>query len=795
MILSSVSDLIRIITASAVTVDVQASWSDQTTTLFTPGRTNTAITTATTTTVVGSPAASTQRLIQSLKIKNKHAASSNLITVEHYDGATAVQTIKYTLLAGEMLQYDGRTWQLLDATGAIKTSAGAGGSADGLNRISAGTQIADTLATVSFADSNGISFGLSDNSVLTAAYSVPVQSNGILDVSTATQAGTATSRFAAHDHQHRGVRGVAADGTASTFFGNLVLSAAGAIILATGGASTAGSIQISAPVQSNQTQSNVQGIIVSDTTYRTGDVSFKNGNGISFGSSGANIVTASYTVPVVPAQIVAGFSTNGNTAGDTGLVTGRLNLIGGNNVTLSGSTNGGSISVTISGPNTAAQFSGGFSTGGNTAGDTGVFTGRLVLVGTNAVSLSGSSNGGSATISINVAAQTAQTQSNVQGIIVSDTTYRTGDVSFKNANGISFGSSGANIVTASYTVPAQSNQTLGIYNSSQTTGASSSSTYDARSLSIVYSGIISGGWSNSSLVLNVPAGAGQTAISGIVASDTTYTSGTVSFSNQNGVTIGSSVNGATQYVRLSVATSYAASDHSHGNPTLALTNLSGTTASASNGLTLSLSAAARAITLSGWRPEHVDFTMLAHGQNSLYLEPRVVQNPFQYDRMVMPFNYSQATNSTLTVSNSVWWGLYTRNADTLSLHLSGSGSFSINGSGTASSGQNSGLRIVSFGSTQTVTENNYVFALAWKSTTAGADASLSHVHIFAGNTAISGYIGLASGTRMGMLAGRGVWTSTTSGMPNSVAMSDIRGISAIHNRQPIFYFTSGEVSF
>ena len=45
-------------------------------------------------------------------------------------------------------------------------------------------------------------------------------------------------------------------------------------------------------------------------------------------------------------------------------------------------------------------------------------------------------------------------------------------------------------------------------------------------------------------------------------------------------------------IRDRVKTDYAASDHSHGNPTLALTNLSGTTASASNGFTLSLSAAA-----------------------------------------------------------------------------------------------------------------------------------------------------------------------------------------------------------
>lgn len=50
-----------------------------------------------------------------------------------------------------------------------------------------------------------------------------------------------------------------------------------------------------------------------------------------------------------------------------------------------------------------------------------------------------------------------------------------------------------------------------------------------------------------------PAGGAQTAISGIVASDATYTSGTVIFSNQANITVGTSTNGASQYVRLSVA--------------------------------------------------------------------------------------------------------------------------------------------------------------------------------------------------------------------------------------------------
>lgn len=67
------------------------------------------------------------------------------------------------------------------------------------------------------------------------------------------------------------------------------------------------------------------------------------------------------------------------------------------------------------------------------------------------------------------------------------------------------------------------------------------------------------------------------------------------FSNSNGVSFGT--NGST--VTATVATNYAASNHSHGNPTLNLTNLSGTTASASNGLTLSLSAPAQSVQTQG----------------------------------------------------------------------------------------------------------------------------------------------------------------------------------------------------
>jgi hypothetical protein len=163
--------------------------------------------------------------------------------------------------------------------------------------------------------------------------------------------------------------------------------------------------------------------------------------------------------------------------------------------------------------------------------------------------------------------------------------------------------------------------------------------------------------------------------------------------------------------------------------------------------------------------------------------------------MVMPLRFSQATNSTLTVSNTLAWGWFSRNGDSLSLYKSGSGTFSINGSGTASSAANSGVRIVSIGSTDTITAGNYYLGFVWRSSTAGANASISNLCISQWASTYSGYIGLASNTRMQLHTGGGIWTSTTVGMPNSIAFSDIRGNSSAFHRPPIHYFTSGEQTY
>lgn len=158
---------------------------------------------------------------------------------------------------------------------------------------------------------------------------------------------------------------------------------------------------------------------------------------------------------------------------------------------------------------------------------------------------------------------------------------------------------------------------------------------------------------------------------------------TLSFSNGGGVTF-TNTNGQ---VGATVATTYAASNHSHGNPTLALTNLSGTTASASNGLTLSLSAAAQTVqtqnlhnvTLSGntsGAMAHISSgTMTLAGGNNITLSQNGNAVTISAgDAAPSPVNFSAGTTSgnlgsvVLSNSNGVSFGL---NGSTITASVEG----------------------------------------------------------------------------------------------------------------------------
>lgn len=105
LLLTSTNDRLQVVTSAAGSVNVHASWVDTLTGTITPGRTNTQIATATTTSVAGAPAASTQRNVKTLHVRNTHASLSTDVTIQHTDGTITSQLFKTTLAASDMVQY------------------------------------------------------------------------------------------------------------------------------------------------------------------------------------------------------------------------------------------------------------------------------------------------------------------------------------------------------------------------------------------------------------------------------------------------------------------------------------------------------------------------------------------------------------------------------------------------------------------------------------------------------------------------------------------------------------------
>lgn len=125
LLLTSTADKIQIVTATTAGIDVHSSFADvDNAGAVTLGRKNTKITTATTTDVVLSPAASTSRNVKSIHVANVHASASNQITIQHTDGTNVVQLESLTLLAGERVSYrEGVGMRLIDASGIEKVNA------------------------------------------------------------------------------------------------------------------------------------------------------------------------------------------------------------------------------------------------------------------------------------------------------------------------------------------------------------------------------------------------------------------------------------------------------------------------------------------------------------------------------------------------------------------------------------------------------------------------------------------------------------------------------------------------
>lgn len=128
LLLTSTSDIIRLVTGTATsTIEVHTSHVDVSGSTITPGRTNTRITTATTTTIVASPAASTQRNVKAIYVTNNSSGTSCTVGVEHFDGTNSIELMQFVLLPGENMGYreDG-SWVHSDQNGAEYPPSGLG---------------------------------------------------------------------------------------------------------------------------------------------------------------------------------------------------------------------------------------------------------------------------------------------------------------------------------------------------------------------------------------------------------------------------------------------------------------------------------------------------------------------------------------------------------------------------------------------------------------------------------------------------------------------------------------------
>jgi Collagen triple helix repeat (20 copies) len=105
ILLTSTSDVIRVVTGQDAAIDVHVSWIDNVSGAVVPDRANSSIAAATTTEVVPAPPAGVQRNVKYMTARNKDATQTTEILFEHVSAAGAVELYKETVLPDGQIQF------------------------------------------------------------------------------------------------------------------------------------------------------------------------------------------------------------------------------------------------------------------------------------------------------------------------------------------------------------------------------------------------------------------------------------------------------------------------------------------------------------------------------------------------------------------------------------------------------------------------------------------------------------------------------------------------------------------
>lgn len=731
-----------------------------------------------------------------------------------------------------------------------------GGGGTGGVGVSAGTQSVNT-GTVVFSNSNSISFGMSGSSRMTASLFghslafVTTAGNVTFSTSTATNAtGATTSVWGSAAGGGGGTGGIAASMGAGTSASGTTTGTRALISTGTLGLFAGSGIILS------QSDTNIFVIAPgpqigagSQTMSTYGSLNFINSNNVTFGMSGSSQITASLAAFSLAFSnlngVTFGTSTNGSTttvtashairvsAGASSSNVSAITFGNGGNITFgydgtvitaSGSGGGGGIgTVAFSAAGGSSAYTtlsfrdlngfgwtnSGGQVGFSSLGHTGYLTGNtqnqssltyphnsLIIAGSGAISVGGT-NGSLVISAPNTIAQTNQTlgiygSSQTTGAS-SSFTHDARSLSVVGQGAVSVGWTNSSFIISAPNTIAQTNQSLGIYGSSQTTGASSSSTYDARSLTIVGQGIASVGWTNGSFIVSATQ-----SNQGMSAGGVAQNFQTIGFQDSNGFSW--SVNGSSVYMNSLKLSMFAVSNTTQSSSGTALNTAM--SFGGAGAVSVGVTGGSVVVSARNRTADYFDNAIMGNVTSPVAtrgltdLSASVVQvgpliphlQLFPVDITANTFFLDMSVSDVTTqmskaFSSALHIGIYTSTGATLSLLNSVSTSWGFAAS-TNNSTAFAGERFLSIDSTKWSSQpvflhgSRYFIGYLW--TSAGVTASAGNLFgMYMYSTASAGRFGTMgtsiTGTATSQGQGRmyGLYSTTTASLPGSIANSEL----------------------
>jgi hypothetical protein len=624
------------------------------------------------------------------------------------------------------------------------------GIADG-----AGTQ---TTGLLSFANSNGLTFGLSTgaaSATLTGSYTVP-STAGLIS----------------------GMRLSAGAGTSNTAVSGLTFANSNGFTFGLSTGASVGTITASytVPTQTNQSLS---AIVSSNTVGNTSAMTF---DARSVSLQGYGIVSVGLSTTNTGSSILFSATQSNQAVSAQGGSSAFQTLVFTNSNNVSFSNTGGSVW-------------GSYALNVSAAGGTSNALSGLTYSNLNGVSFGLSTGAGVGTLTASVAAQTST------GLNVSagaGTSNNLTGITFANSNSITFGlSTGASVgtITASVAYPAQTNQTIGFYALSNTTSSVSSGTFDARSMSINAIGPLSVGYSQGSIVLSAATVAGQT------SAGMYFTGNTVSSSSTT-LPMSSWLWNASGAMSLGVTNGSILFSMPQTSSLVGVGPLSVST----NGSTISIYQNPVSTYVPLWPASTSSLLLAPLGQTSAnpVFFPYQIDEYISFDMVAMLQSYSYVTSSSAaSLTQAVQFGIFSNNASTWSLISSSVSSVAMTNSGvsgtvsyataTSTSGYgystigfsstatgesligSVGLRnpIMQFGGVMSLTPGWYAIGLLSTNKSSSANVGINQALI--GNVVLmSNMFGMGQSTTVtNQMLGMGYGTATTASLPSSMAFSNM----------------------